>query len=364
MSRSVAPITVAGQTLYVMTNPGSTQLDDLFENFAVIATILGSISGVPGPQGPAGPQGPQGVTGATGPQGATGATGPAGASGPNSVSTATTTTLAGILKGNGTAIAVATPGTDYVTPAEMTSMLASAVPAGSNAQVQFNNNGVLAGATGLNYSNATLSLAEGFGTAALGMYSHGEGLNTVVLVTSQEGHADGNASLAYAPAQRAGANGPLLFPGDCQRTNCTRGLYTTDNAAHTVDGSTLIALAPRPRTFLAELSILSETEGAAAPLVAAWRLDVVCQVVGSVLSIIAIRDPYNPAAVITPAVTAILPNVTDETAGARTVTIMQNLNGMVVVKNTATASQIKVKWNVTFYFTELGFTVTGGGSTG
>ena len=69
MPRSVAPITVAGQTLYVMTNPGNTQLDDLFENFAVIATILDSIAGVPGPQGPAGPQGPQGVTGPQGPAG-------------------------------------------------------------------------------------------------------------------------------------------------------------------------------------------------------------------------------------------------------------------------------------------------------
>ena len=157
MSRSVAPITVAGPTLYVMTNPGSTQLDDLFENFAVIATILDSIAGVPGPQGPTGAtgpqgpagtrtQGPQGVTGATGPQGPNGATGAAGANGPNSVSTGTTTTLTGILKGNGTTIAVATPGSDYVTPAELTSALASAVPGGSNGQVQFNNGGTFGGA--------------------------------------------------------------------------------------------------------------------------------------------------------------------------------------------------------------------------
>ena len=115
------------------------------------------------------------------------------------------------------------------------------------------------------------------------------------------GHADGLASVAYAPSQRAGADGALLFNGDCQRTNTTRGIYTTDNAVHAVEGGTLIALAPRPRTFLAELSILSETEGSATPLVAAWRLDVVCQVVGPVLSIIIIRDPYNPRNTYTPA---------------------------------------------------------------
>lgn len=39
-----------------------------------------------------------------------------GPSGPNSISTSTTTTLNGLLKGNGTNVAVATAGTDYLTP--------------------------------------------------------------------------------------------------------------------------------------------------------------------------------------------------------------------------------------------------------
>ena len=50
---------------------------------------------------PAGPVGPQG---------------PAGAPGPNSVSTATATSLSGLLKGDGSHVAIATAGTDYVAP--------------------------------------------------------------------------------------------------------------------------------------------------------------------------------------------------------------------------------------------------------
>ena len=92
MSRSIAPITVAGQTLYVLTNPGTTDLGNLFTNFAVLATILDNIETVPGPQGPAGPtgpEGPQGLTGSTGPTGATGAAGTTGAQGPAGATGAT-----------------------------------------------------------------------------------------------------------------------------------------------------------------------------------------------------------------------------------------------------------------------------------
>ncbi len=289
----------------------------------------------------------------------------------------------GILKGNGTNVAVAIAGTDYVTPSELPN-----VPTGSNQQVQYNNNGVLAGAAGLTYNVSMMSVSEGMGvasgaqshaegngTAANGDYSHAEGINTTAAgfashaegaaawaqPSAPYGHADGLASVAYAPSQRAGANGTLLFNGDCQRTNTTRGIYTTDNAVHAVEGGTLIALAPRPRTFLAELSILSVTEASATPLVAAWRLDVVCQVIGPVLSIIIIRDPYS-GGTYTPA-TNIAPNLTDETDNARSVYINPNLNSMVSVLNMAGGNQQNVKWNVTFYFTELGFTVTGGGST-
>jgi len=61
-------------------------------------------TGATGPQGPAGAQGPQGQPGATG------ATGPQGAAGPNSVGATTTTTLSGLLAGDGALVSVATIG--------------------------------------------------------------------------------------------------------------------------------------------------------------------------------------------------------------------------------------------------------------
>jgi len=62
--------------------------------------------------GPAGPTGPQG---AAGPAGANGTNGTDGAPGPNTVSTSTTTSMNGILKGDGSHVAVAVKGTDYDT---------------------------------------------------------------------------------------------------------------------------------------------------------------------------------------------------------------------------------------------------------
>ena len=53
---------------------------------------------------------PRGDTGATGPQGPAGATGPQGPAGPNTVSSSTTTTLTGLLAGEGSTVSVATIG--------------------------------------------------------------------------------------------------------------------------------------------------------------------------------------------------------------------------------------------------------------
>lgn len=81
--------------------------------------------GEKGDTGEAGPQGPKGDTGETGPKGDTGPQGPAGEkgetgaqgdtgpAGPNEVSETTATALNGILKGDGTNVAVAEAGTDY-----------------------------------------------------------------------------------------------------------------------------------------------------------------------------------------------------------------------------------------------------------
>lgn len=114
--------------------------------------------GEQGIQGPTGPEGPQGPTGPAGADGATGAQGPAGTTftpsvssageiswtndgglanpdpvnikgpqgpegqtgpaGPNEVTTSTATTITGILKGTGAAIAQAVSGTDYAPPSQ------------------------------------------------------------------------------------------------------------------------------------------------------------------------------------------------------------------------------------------------------
>lgn len=71
------------------------------------------LQGQTGPQGETGPQGQTGPQGETGPQGQTG---PQGDPGPNTVTAETTTALNGLLKGNGTNVAVAQAGTDYEAP--------------------------------------------------------------------------------------------------------------------------------------------------------------------------------------------------------------------------------------------------------
>ena len=72
--------------------------------------------GPTGPQGDTGPQGPPGDTGETGATGPQGPTGPQGDPGPNTVSAATSTSLTGLLKGNGATVSAAVAGTDYVLP--------------------------------------------------------------------------------------------------------------------------------------------------------------------------------------------------------------------------------------------------------
>ena len=110
------------------------------------------IQGPIGPEGPQGPEGPAGANGADGAQGPAGTTftpavsadgvlswtndgemenpdpvnikgpqgpeGPTGPAGPNEVTTSTSTTITGILKGTGAAIAQAVSGTDYAPPSQ------------------------------------------------------------------------------------------------------------------------------------------------------------------------------------------------------------------------------------------------------
>lgn len=73
-------------------------------------------TGAQGEQGPAGPAGPQGAPGEKGEPGEKGDTGATGPAGPNTITAETTTTLTGLLKGDGTSVAAAVAGTDYVAP--------------------------------------------------------------------------------------------------------------------------------------------------------------------------------------------------------------------------------------------------------
>ena len=72
--------------------------------------------GEPGADGKDGQDGAPGANGKDGQDGAQGEQGPAG---PNQVSTSTATNISGLLKGNGSAVSAAVPGTDYTTPANV-----------------------------------------------------------------------------------------------------------------------------------------------------------------------------------------------------------------------------------------------------
>lgn len=99
---------------------------DAFTYADFTAEQLAALKGEKGDTGETGPQGPKGDTGETGPQGPkgdTGATGPQGETGPNSVSITTATDITGILKGDGAKVASAVAGSDYATPANITTRL-------------------------------------------------------------------------------------------------------------------------------------------------------------------------------------------------------------------------------------------------
>ncbi len=102
---------------------------------------LASLKGDTGPQGPQGEQGIQGIKGETGAKGdkgdqgiqgekgdkgdkgEKGDTGATGAAGPNVVGSSTSTTMSGLLKGNGSYIDSAVSGVDYVDPSALESYL-------------------------------------------------------------------------------------------------------------------------------------------------------------------------------------------------------------------------------------------------
>jgi collagen type VII alpha len=131
-------------------------------------------TGATGPTGPVGVTGPTGVTGATGPTGVTGATG--------SVSAASSLTLVGSTSGTVTiqpaAIAgnytLTLPGDDGTSGQALTTdgtgvlswTTIAASPGGSTTQLQYNNAGAFAGASGLTTNGTELTIASGTKTAS------------------------------------------------------------------------------------------------------------------------------------------------------------------------------------------------------
>jgi hypothetical protein len=116
-----APVTVIVSqqpTASVRIDDGSSPAVSIrIPNSDVLSIVTAGPQGIPGPPGATGTQGSAGATGPAGPQGAAGAPGPAGAdgtAGPNLITTGTVTPLSGLLKGNGSNVATATPGTDYL----------------------------------------------------------------------------------------------------------------------------------------------------------------------------------------------------------------------------------------------------------
>lgn len=135
--------------------------------------VTGSI-GATGPTGPVGATGPTGVTGATGPTGVTGATG--------SVSAASSLTLVGSTSGTVTIqpapvagnYTLTLPGDDGTSGQALTTdgtgvlswTTVTTSPGGSTTQLQYNNAGAFAGASGLTTNGTELTIASGTKTAS------------------------------------------------------------------------------------------------------------------------------------------------------------------------------------------------------
>lgn len=138
------------------------------------------------------------------------------------------TTITGLLVGNGTSIAAAVSGTDIKT-VNGTSLLGAgnvsvtAAPGGSDTQVQYNNAGALAGITGATSNGTTLTLvAPVLGTPASATLTNATGLP---ISTGVSGLGTGIAAALAVNTGSAGApvllNGALGTPSSGTVTNLT-----------------------------------------------------------------------------------------------------------------------------------------------
>jgi hypothetical protein len=74
-------------------------------------------------------------------------------------------------------------------------------PGGLNTQIQYNNNGVLAGNSTFTFSNILESIQQGNNTQAIGNYSHAEGFATTA--SGQASHAEGERTRAIGASSHA-----------------------------------------------------------------------------------------------------------------------------------------------------------------
>ncbi len=157
-----------------------------------------------------GAKGANGTNGTNGKDGAPGATGPAG---PNTVSTTTTTNITGLLKGNGSTVAQAAAGTDYLTPSGADGkylMLAGGTMTG---QIAMGNHKVSGVAVPTADSDAATKkyVDDKLGTAGLTYYCLGltaGNNNTNYISVNKAGTSDGSKSkITLTLAQSGTATG-------------------------------------------------------------------------------------------------------------------------------------------------------------
>ena len=157
-----------------------------------------------------GAKGADGTNGTNGKDGAPGATGPAG---PNTVSTTTTTNITGLLKGNGSTVAQAAAGTDYLTPSGADGkylMLAGGTMTG---QIAMGNHKVSGVAAPTADSDAATKkyVDDKLGTAGLTYYCLGltaGNNNTNYISVNKAGTSDGSKSkITLTLAQSGTATG-------------------------------------------------------------------------------------------------------------------------------------------------------------
>jgi len=197
----------------------------------------------------------RGATGAAGATGAPGATGATGAAGPNTVTTSTTTNITGLLKGNGTTVAQATAGTDFV--ATNDSRLTDARTPTSHVHGGISNEGAIGTTSGLPIKTGTSGVLEvgAFGSSA-GQFAQGNDSrfhDRSHAITSTSDHTAGNWKVFHSNGSgqlvelALGADGTFLKSNGASlapsfATPAGGGEYAINTSSFTDSSGTLVAV--------------------------------------------------------------------------------------------------------------------------